>query len=239
MSKSNQLRNLLALIVFTMSGFIFVFIPKTAYAGKITNATVNNALGGVCSIRNSSNIITIENNDDQDTQEDSGAFFTKVCNELGDTDIVFNVMNTGGISEYNFTEEVINFTGVTWTDFHFELGFGTGENFMPSSVNDGLDFDFPDKNPTPTNDATPDPMDPPQPLFQNLMHMEDSIWWDNGKVDTLIVFEYSIDVPDGITQFTLRQRPTTAPEPSFILGLFGVGSLALSLKRKKKLLKVD
>jgi hypothetical protein len=43
-------------------------------------------------------------------------------------------------------------------------------------------------------------------------------------------FRFSIDVPDGITQFTIRQSPVSVPEPSSlvlcVLGLAGLGVVA-------------
>ena len=45
----------------------------------------------------------------------------------------------------------MNNTGQTWTDFHLELGFGVGAEFVRSSLSDLLDFDTPDIDPVATS----------------------------------------------------------------------------------------
>jgi hypothetical protein len=125
----------------------------------------------------------------------------------------FDVAATGGITEYFFSERVFNQTGVDWTDFHFEL-IGLEEE-------DGLDFDTPQKTPAPKAIlAQGDPMN----LFNTLNHQDDTIDWSGGVVKNgqSIFFEFSIDVPDSITRFTLLERPTTRvpePHPSTLLSI--------------------
>lgn len=102
-----------------------------------------------------------------------------------------------------------NTTGITWTDFHFSL--------IPTVAGDGLDFDTPDRDPTPTSTA-----------FTTLGHGADNINWSGGAVSSpgAVLFTLSIDVPDGLTSFTLRAVPTVIPEPS-TLALAGSGLLGL------------
>lgn len=97
-----------------------------------------------------------------------------------------------------------NGTGVDWTDYHVELGFGTGAGFVISPPGDGLDFDAPDVD-------SPMQFSP----FTTVVIGEDTIDAFDGIVPIggFNVFEFSIDVPNGITEFTVRQYPTTAPVP--------------------------
>jgi len=65
--------------------------------------------------------------------------------------VEFVVANSGGTTEYLVTQSLVNNSGQTWTDFHFELGFGVGTDFIRSGDTDGLDFDTPDQDPAPTS----------------------------------------------------------------------------------------
>jgi hypothetical protein len=127
---------------------------------------------------------------------------------------VFGVTASSGTTEYfagNVT--VNNTTGVTWRDFHFLL--------IPTIADDGLNFDLPDRNPTPMSTA-----------FTILVHQEDTIDWSGGAVasGSAAIFTLSIHVPDVVGgTFTLRAVPTV-PEPSTavivgsgLLSLFGYG----------------
>jgi len=138
-------------------------------------------------------------------------------------DMVFDVTDLGtGTTEYELQEGVFNGTGVPWTDYHVVLGFGTGASFVPSGPGDGLDFDAPDFD-------SPYDFGP----FTSLTIAEDTIDADGGVFPdfTFINFRFPLDVPDGISEFTIRQLPTISavvvPEPSglvlTLVGLFGLG----------------
>src|SRR5215216_548315 len=58
-------------------------------------------------------------------------------------DLVFTIDPSEGVTEYKVTEFVDNNTGVIWSAYTMQLGFGTGAGFTLSPVGDGLDFDFP------------------------------------------------------------------------------------------------
>jgi hypothetical protein len=132
---------------------------------------------------------------------------------LGPIDAVFNLTATGGNTEYFATLTATNNTGVAWTDFHFQL--------MPTAVNDNLDFDLVQRDPTPTSTA-----------YATLAHLEDTIDWTGGSVPNggSAVFTLSLDTPDPLLQFTLRALPTTTaavvPEPGIVL-MTGSGLLSL------------
>jgi hypothetical protein len=143
---------------------------------------------------------------------------------IGPVDIQFTVINSGGVTEYHFREGVFNGTGIPWTDYHIQLGTGMGTAFVPSPAGDGLDFDFPEQN-------SPVSMGP----FTTIVVAEDSIDAYNGVVPPYVYVGYlhfHIDVPDGISSFTLRQYPTIdpiVPEPS---GLLLAGMSLLGLARR-------
>jgi hypothetical protein len=157
---------------------------------------------------------------------------------LGNLDIEFVVANSGGTTEYRVTNSllgVVNNTGQAWTDFHFQLGFGVGQSFVPSSALDALDFDTPDRDPTPSST-----------VFTNLNHQTDSLDWTGGSVPSVGVvrFELAIDVPDNlqsinpnsVSRFTLRQTPTVqvaaVSEPiTAILLLAALLAMARAIRR--------
>ena len=149
----------------------------------------------------------------------------------GPVDIVFEVMDSGGTTEYLFTEGVSNSTGVFWPSYHLELGFGVGATYTPSPNGDGLDFDAPDYDPYP--DFDPVLIAP----FPTVFVTENNIDAFGGPgLDDLEYsepFTFSIDVPDGIDSFTLRQYPRLVPEPTTgILLLLGtLGGLASTLRK--------
>ena len=132
---------------------------------------------------------------------------------VGSIDIVLNVDNSGGTTEYIFyAVDLFNFSGSNWTGYKVELGFGTGANFVRSKPGDSLDFDAPVArvNPRPTCSA-----------FTNLIQGRDFISWYAGNIPNgesfVDNFTFAVDVPDnlslinpyGTSQFTLRQTPIT------------------------------
>jgi len=154
---------------------------------------------------------------------------------LGPLLVEFATNNSGGTTEYLFTQNFVNNTGQVWTGFVFELGYGLGAGFTPSGAADGLDFDWPNADPTPTAS-----------LFSLLSHQSDRIEWSGGSVPSVgvLTLTFAIDVPDSlaafnpsqVNRFTLRQTPIVAtqsvPEPSSLL-LLGSGLLALVSWRRK------
>lgn len=142
-----------------------------------------------------------------------------LCIEQVDAvDFVFNVRNSGGKTEYVFetvngNPGVVNFTGSNWVAYKFELGYGVGDNFVKSGLQDQLSFD------TPVRTAVPEPT---SNTFTRLTHGWNTITWFGGVIppnnqSSPAYFQLSIDVPDnisrfhpdGLSQFTLRQTPLT------------------------------
>jgi hypothetical protein len=159
---------------------------------------------------------------------------------FGNVDLEFNVSNSGGVTEYFYSGNIVNNTGVAWTDFHFQLGFGTGANFVPVPVGIGLDFDTPNGDPAPTSTA-----------FPTLNHQPNLVEWSGATVNYSggpgpgpfsSFFTLSIDVPDnlaavhpqGVDRFTLRLFPTNTqavPEPA-TAGVLGLALAATALRRR-------
>lgn len=145
---------------------------------------------------------------------------------VGYIDIEFLVTPSGGTSEYLFIESIDNNTGVLWSGYTMQLGFGTGAGFTPSTAGDFLDFDAPLFDPAPTSAAFPVWIAPNEDLlvFSGGTH-------GSGQQ----VYRIRIDVPDDIlpgdplTTFTLRQTPV--PEPG-ALGLAGVAIVGLLIRRR-------
>ena len=131
----------------------------------------------------------------------------KAFGSVGYIDMVFVVVDSGAapITEYVLTEGVDNGTGIDWTDYHLQLGFGTGAGFVPSGPGDGLDFDAPDYD-SPFDFAP----------FTTVNPGEDGVDAYGGTFPTgaFHVISFPFDVPNGITEFTIRQYPTISPTPT-------------------------
>ncbi len=138
----------------------------------------------------------------------------------GVADIVFSVTDSGGTTEYAFAEGVSNSTGLDFSQYRIELGFGEGALFVPSTSGDGLDFDAPDEDST---------LDFSAFFSTPTLVGEDVILATGGLFPNLAFttppFIFSIDVPDGIDSFTLRQIPIAVPEPAS-MALLALGSIA-------------
>jgi hypothetical protein len=170
------------------------------------------------------------NNDDVAGTSPNDLFVTqKDYIAIGAVDIVFDVVPTGGVTEYAIREGVSNSTGVDWSGYTIQLGFGTGADFVLSDPVDGLDFDTPDLN---------SPLDFTVFFSTATTVTEDEIVASGGVFPngmfSLPYFRFSIDVPDTFSQFTLRQFPTAVPEPmsASLLGMLGLGALTNRVRRQ-------
>jgi hypothetical protein len=160
--------------------------------------------------------------------EGNVAVISKLFNANEPIDIVFEVDNSTGITEYHIAEGMANVSGFELIAYAFELGFGTGTSFVRSVAADGLDFDTPNIDPGPTSGR-----------FTTMAHTEDLVRFTMGTVPNGMTdaFTVSIDVPDYDPtlmpasaalaegyRFTLRQVPIV-PEPGTI-GIVILSALA-------------
>lgn len=142
---------------------------------------------------------------------------------IGPVDLVFHLIDSGGTTEYAFIEGVSNGTGIDWNGYHLELGYGVGDDFVKSTSDDGLSFDAPDYN-------SPFIF----PAFSTVDVSEHDVIASGGIIPAFayaagIIFH--IDVPDGISSFTLRQSPLPVPAPGApVLAL--IGGLAATRRRR-------
>ena len=145
----------------------------------------------------------------------------------GVADIVFSVIDSGGTTEYLFIEGVSNSSGIPWDTYRIELGFGEGVDFVPSTPGDGLDFDTPDED---------SPRDFSVFFPTSSLPNEDTILAEGGIFPYLAFttppFRFTVDVPDGIDSFTIRQIPGPVPEPA---GIALMSTMALATLNRRRL----
>ena len=209
---------------------LIFFTATTLRAGQITGFSW---YSGVASVAGTSfSPPSSPNNDDAIGTSPNSIFVTqKDYVGIGPVDLVFDVLDTGGVTEYLVTEGVQNSTGLDWSGYHIELGFGNGAGFVKSTSGDGLDFDAPDYNSD--FDFNPGPG-----LFPTLSVTEDDVYASGGVMPDFTFagyFVFTIDVPDGITSFTIRQSPIAVPEPSALylaaMGMIGLIAYRRQLRR--------
>ncbi len=202
----------------------------TLHAGEITGFSWHSGVASLAATTISP--LVAPNNDDTVGLSPNEVFVTqKDYVAIGPVDIEFSVINSGGVSEYIFKEGVYNNSGIPWVGYHIELGFGHGVGFVKSPLGDGLDFDAPSYN-------SPFNFNPGGSFFSSVSVTEDDVIASAGVMPYLSFagyFRFTVDVPDGITSFTVRQSPIPVgvPEPgSFAILSCGIGALVLLRRRK-------
>lgn len=178
--------------------------------------------------------VILTQNANNDNQPGGGSLDNNITvpvkrfDNLGYIDIVFNVVSSGGVTEYKFFEAVDNNSFTPWTSYTMQLGFGFGSGFNNlGGAGDGLDFDFPNYDLFPSSSA-----------FSTVVPTEDLLVFTNGLQTTgSQTYQFRVDVPDGISSFTIRQtpiyNPDVIPEPSLLL-LSGVAGLGILVYRRRR-----
>jgi hypothetical protein len=225
------MRNILSKLSLVLAAVACALVStSTTHAGEITGFSWHS---GVASLASTSiSPLVAPNNDDAVGASPNTVFVTqKDYVGIGPVDIVFNVSNSGGVSEYLITEGVYNGTGLNWAAYHIELGFGFDAGFVGSGSGDGLDFDSPSFN-------SPFNFNPGGSFFPTLTVVEDDIYASGGVMPNMAFagyFRFTVDVPDGITSFTVRQSPIPVgvPEPgSLSLSVCGIAGVTLWRRRR-------
>lgn len=148
-------------------------------------------------------------------------------NALGTVEYEFVVANSGGTTEYTFTQAAVNNSGQAWSGYRFELGYGTGTSFTSAAGLGGPEFDLPARDPSPLSSQ-----------FTVLDHQGAILHWSGASVPSVgsVFFSFAVDVPDGLSsthplaldRFTLRATPeVTAPIPEPATLLLMAGGLAV------------
>jgi hypothetical protein len=218
-------------IVASAAATLIIFTATSLRAGEITGFTW---FSGVASVAGTSfSPPSSPNNDNVVGPSPNSIFVTqKDYVAIGPVDLVFDVIDTGGVTEYAVVEGVQNNTGVDWASYHIELGFGNGAGFVKSGTGDGLDFDSPDFD----SDFF---FNPSPGFFPTATVTEDDILAGGGVMPDFTFagnFVFHVDVPDGITSFTIRQSPIPVPEPTAsALATFGLLGLGLYGWRRGRL----
>lgn len=215
--------------IFALSIFVTALTTGSLSAGVITGFSWSSGIASVGV--NPIAPAVVPNNDDHAGPSPNLVFIPqKNYVGIGPVDIEFTVVDSGGVTEYVFLEGVFNGTGIPWTDYHIQLGFGMGTAYTPSPSGDGLDFDDPDL-------SSPFSFAP----FTTVVIGEDDIDAYNGIVlpfTYVFPFAFHIDVPDGITSFTVRQYPTIdgliVPEPSGAILGSGILGVLTALRRRRR-----
>jgi hypothetical protein len=169
----------------------------------------------------------IPNNNPTTTSSNFAAIQKTFTSNTTPLDIVFNVNDSQGVTEYLFAEGVFNSTGIAWQDYDVQLGFGTGASFTLANPAFGLQFD-----------STPAPSSIDFPAPPGLTPEQLSFSGGNVPSNHGASLAFTIDVPDSATagsyQFTLRQFHLV-PEPSaFVLAALGIAGLVTCRWRRRR-----
>ncbi len=147
-------------------------------------------------------------------------------------DFEFTVRPTNGTTEYRVVEFVDNNTGVPWSGYRVQLGFGTGAAFMPVSSVAGapaLDFDAPGYDSAPGSPgAVVTTMSPDLLVFTGFQGAGAKQY--SFRID---VPNFPTSVPGLGDRFTLRQTPIAIPEPGTLALVAAAVIGCMSLRRSR------
>jgi len=152
---------------------------------------------------------------------------------LGPADLVVDVSPSSSVKDYAvIAAQLGNFWTQPITGIQLILGTGSvdpgagTDSFQPFSSG-GLDFDW--ESGAPAGDFPP-PAASAAGSY-DLDHQPYVLAWTNDetKVNNLLEMQYSLDVPDGLSTFTIRHVPMPEPTSIAIAGLAGL--IVLSRRR--------
>jgi hypothetical protein len=215
---------------FMVAVAVAALLCSTASAGVIPAVPAPTVSGPGLGFANVAAVITVQANNDNVPNPnflDNNIVVPLKRFDFADyIDIEFLVNPSDLVTEYQVSEFVDNNTGLPWSSYRMQLGFGTGTNFVLSPLNDGLDFDTgpPGGNDTPPTSAA---FGPPSRPDENQLLYSGGLHGSGAQP-----YSFRIDVPDvptlRLSRFTLRQIPTAIPEPTTValLGLVALGVIA-------------
>ncbi len=219
-------------IIASVVASLAIFTTSVAHAGEVTGVTW---FSGVASLAGTAFDPPVAPGNDNHIGDSPNEIWVtqKDYFAIGPVDLVFDVSDNAGTTEYRVREGVYNGTGLLWDGYHIELGFGEGAGFVKSAPGDGLDFDSPDfDSPVDFN---------PGPGFSTVDVFEDDIIASDGFMphgSFAGYFIFHIDVPNGISSFTIRQSPiehtAAVPEPStYAMGMLALCGLGVVVWRRR------
>jgi hypothetical protein len=176
------------------------------------------------------------NNDDDPGTSPNQISYSVFLNSPGALETEFELQNSGGTTEYFFPQVFFNTRNTQWIGFRFELGFGTGDQFVLAAPTSALQFDTLNGQSTATS-----------PVFTLVMNQSNQLDWSVANAPLVAPFSFAIDVPDGLAaanpsglnRFTLRQTPLVAaavPEPA-AAGIVGVALLGITIRLVHKTIR--
>lgn len=203
-------------------------LASQVFAGIIATSPAPVASGPGLGLVSVPAIVTANPNNDNQTgggaDDNNIVIPLKRFDANGYIDLVFTTTPSQGSTEYKVTEFVDNNTGLNWSKYTMQLGFGTGSGFTQATTADIIDFDAPNYDLPPTSSGLPSVSTNPTVL----------VYSGGIQGAGAQTYTFRLDIPDlaGGTQFTLRQQPNAIPEPMGIaLGAIALGIVGLIRRR--------
>ncbi len=211
-----------------VAAFLGACLATQVFAGQIVSSPAPVASGPGLGLVSVPAIVTPNVNNDNQTgggiDDNNIVIPLKRFDANAYIDLLFTTAPTQGSTEYKVTEFVDNNTGLNWSTYTMQLGFGTGSGFKQASTSDIIDFDAPNYDLPPTSTG-----------FSSVSKNPTILVFSGGSQGAgAQTYTFRLDIPDfldGRTDFTLRQVPTSVPEPGTI-ALAIVAAIACVTRRR-------